>query len=402
MKRTSYRKLWSWLVAVLVSIVPHAGLANDSQGEPYAEPSASDESDQALPQLVPTEEEGLNLSTPEGVNMWNQGPLWVDNACVDEAYYSRPDMLAGAGNADLCEINVLAGTPYRWMVRADAMFLDRSTADGEQSIAFGDPLNPKGTEILHTGDLDFSSSWGPRISLSRCITDRASIEVGYYNIPDWDSVATRSGAISIQFPSFAHPPLPPGPFGTATFNYSSQLHSFETNIRRVSCNEWLTWIGGFRYLELSEQYGATFVTGGGVSRYTINTDNRLYGFQFGGEAHLWDCARWSVDMWGKASLMGNAGSQRTFEDVSAIGGGTATASARGNSAAFLGELAVVVNRQISCRLWARAGYQVLWLDRLALAPEQLDNTNPSIPLATADLSGDLFLHGGFFGLEGLF
>ena len=51
------------------------------------------------------------------------------------------------------------------------------------------------------------------------------------------------------------------------------------------------------------------------------------------------------------------------------------------------------------RLSARVGYQLLWLEGVALATDQLDNSNPSIPIATLDNGGGVFYHGGFAGTE---
>lgn len=294
-------------------------------------------------------------------------------------------------------------TPYNWMVRADGLFLTRRAVDGEQSLAFGNAADPKGTEVINTGDLDFAHRWGPRISLTRCFSDVNSVEFSYFQIDGWNSTATRTGAISVQFPSFAHPPLPVGaPFGVADFNYSSRIYNGEANLRHMANNGWLTWIVGFRYLELSEDYGAVFNTGGGTSRYNIGTNNNLVGFQIGSEAHIWQRGNWSVDGWLKAGVFGNSARSNTFEDVAAIGGGTATASATRDQTAFLGELGLAAVFQLTERVGIRAGYQIFWLDRVALAPEQLDNVNPAIPLATVDLAGDLILHGGFVGFEGIF
>jgi hypothetical protein len=386
MKRTKYGASISLPIVAVLVLVATSARAEEHQYFDIVEPQQPDFAESPSDQAEP-------MATGLAPNLWDEDSLWFDDFGTKSGDCSESDLL---------DLAPSSGTSYRWLVRADAMFLDRSTADGEQSLAFGDPLNPKGTEVLHTGQLAFPVGWGPRISLIGCASDCRSLEVNYFMVDSWLSTAARTGNISVQFPSFAHPPLPPGPIGDASFSYSSQMHSFEAILRQVSQACWLTWTVGFRYVELTEEFGAIFNTGGGVSRYSIDTANHMYGVQFGGEAHIWQCCDLSVDGWAKAAVMGNVGNQSTFEDVAAIGGGTATASAHGNQTAFLGELGVSATYQISCRLSARAGYQLLWFNRVALAPEQLDNTNPSIPMATLDLTGDLFLHGGFVGLEATF
>jgi hypothetical protein len=47
----------------------------------------------------------------------------------------------------------------------------------------------------------------------------------------------------------------------------------------------------------------------------------------------------------------------------------------------------------------RFGYQALWLEGVALAPDQLPVTDVTVPFALVDTSGDVFFHGGFVGLE---
>lgn len=290
--------------------------------------------------------------------------------------------------------------PYRWAVRADAIFLDRSTADGRQSLVFGNPADPRGTELLNTSQLDFSTSWGQRVSVVRNFECCAqSIEFSYFGMETWNAVQQRAGAINVQFPSLAHPPLPAG---AVTFEYGSDLHNTEVNLRHRVDDGWLSLILGFRYLELSEDFGAVFSTGGSTSFYNINTNNHLVGFQVGGEADIWQRGDWLVSGWAKAAVFSNSADHSTFQNLAAIGGGTSAVGARGNDTTYLGELGFNVLFQLTDRLAARAGYQFLWMDRLALAPEQLDNTNPAIPLATLDHNGDLFIHGGFFGFEGVF
>ena len=67
--------------------------------------------------------------------------------------------------------------------------------------------------------------------------------------------------------------------------------------------------------------------------------------------------------------------------------------------AFAGDVGVSVGRHITDRLSARLGYMALWIEGVALAPEQLDNSDPSSGTASLDNSGGVFYHGGFVGLE---
>jgi hypothetical protein len=67
--------------------------------------------------------------------------------------------------------------------------------------------------------------------------------------------------------------------------------------------------------------------------------------------------------------------------------------------AFVGDLNFTVIYQI-CDFWgARLGYNFIWLEGVALAPDQLDFTNTPDSGRHLDGDGSLFLHGVNLGLE---
>ena len=73
------------------------------------------------------------------------------------------------------------------------------------------------------------------------------------------------------------------------------------------------------------------------------------------------------------------------------------ATTNGNHAAFVGELGVSASYQFT-NVWSVwAGYGVLWLSGVALAPDQLDyNLGGGTVL---DSRGNVLYHGGHLGLE---
>ncbi len=102
-------------------------------------------------------------------------------------------------------------------------------------------------------------------------------------------------------------------------------------------------------------------------------------------------------MTGKAGIYGNAirASQRisdfdnfTFRNTSISGG----------QLSFLGELGLNGNYKFSECLSLRGGYQVYWVEGLALAPEQLDFTDTDTSGTSLDKNGGLFIHGAHAGL----
>jgi len=71
------------------------------------------------------------------------------------------------------------------------------------------------------------------------------------------------------------------------------------------------------------------------------------------------------------------------------------------SVAFCGEIGITAAYNLTDRLALRGGYQLLWLDGVALASQQpILNPPPLLSAATSvGTSGDVFYNGAFIGLE---
>src|SRR5690606_24450120 len=113
---------------------------------------------------------------------------------------------------------------------------------------------------------------------------------------EWSDRATfQSGAFNLFSPYSDFGTDPAGGFGLtetdaadfASLEYGSELHSAEISYRHY----WVgwhprvtgTWLAGFRYTRLSEDflYGTTTATGSHLSH--TRTENDLAGFQTGGD-----------------------------------------------------------------------------------------------------------------------
>lgn len=297
-------------------------------------------------------------------------------------------------------------TCYCWDVWANVLVLNRNTR-GDIPLAFGDPGDPKGSEVFGSGDLNFGAGWGPQIGAYRCLDCCNSVGVEFFAIDSWSANETVAGNISVLFPSLVYlpeqgtPGAPSTGYGVATYDYHSRLYNTEVNLRhRCGADGWLTALVGFRAIELSEQFGAVFTTGQVSPSFSIDTNNHLYGLQIGALANLYNNGPWFIDGAVKAGVYGNSARQTTREDYTSVPGGQTTlVSAHGTNCAFVGDLSVALGRQITDRLAARIGYTALWIEGVALAPDQLDNVDPSANLATLDHNGGVFLHGAFAGLE---
>ncbi|MGM0486832.1 MAG: BBP7 family outer membrane beta-barrel protein [Planctomycetota bacterium] len=285
------------------------------------------------------------------------------------------------------------------------MFLTRN-ACSDLPLAYGDPGTPKGSQVFGTGDLDFGFGWGPAVGATYRLNACNRFGVEFYAIDSWSSTDQVMGNYSVQFPSLPYLPElgtpgdPTSGDGVATFHYGSRLYNTELNFYHHSRNaDWLTMLAGFRWVELGEDFSTVFDTGDTSPRYAINVYNHLYGMQLGMLTELPNPSAWELDGWLKAGLYGNRANQDTTEDFTSAGGVVTHGAARDSNAAFVGDLGITAKRAITDQLSFSVSYMALWIEGIALAPEQLDNSDPSSAIVSLDNGGGTFYHGGFVGGE---
>jgi hypothetical protein len=165
----------------------------------------------------------------------------------------------------------------------------------------------------------------------------------------------------------------------------------------------MEWFAGFRFIDVGNDLNiaAERAEFGGVENgtYTIHTDNRLFGGQIGARLRA-TVNRFGLELTGKTGIYGNAAEQNQtvidYPDFPL----RPTTSAKGGNVAFEGE----VNLSAICRLtdvWSlKAGYSLIWIEGLALAPDQLDFNFAASPSGNQlTNTGGLFLHGANAGIE---
>ena len=235
-----------------------------------------------------------------------------------------------------------------WVVRASAVFMERSNPD-INAAPFG---------------FDFDFEPGLDLSLVRSIDDCREIEFRYFGIHGWRS------DIGI---------LP----GVGLFN-RSELDSTEINLRRPLGR--FALLAGFRWVEFMDhtQFDTTILfplsTG-------INVNNHLYGGQIGLDGTLWDNGcRLRLDSFLKAGVYYNHLDSTFFLES---GPTLLEFNESLDRTAFVGELGLLGVYEWSDNWALRAGYQLLWLEGVALSPEQF---------VSLDTSG-LFAHGAVVGVE---
>ena len=173
----------------------------------------------------------------------------------------------------------------------------------------------------------------------------------------------------------------------------------QLNDRRT--NDVTTLLYGFRYVHIADESLNAFLNypgGGEANRW--DADNELFGFQIGAERNV--ClGRLVLTASGKAGIY-YADMETSYElDRGYDGSIDAWAEADDGAAAFLGELAFTASYPLTSRLSLTAGYHLLWLQGVAVGPEQVaatDSFNTEGQIGSRVDCGGMFYHGARHGL----
>jgi hypothetical protein len=169
-------------------------------------------------------------------------------------------------------------------------------------------------------------------------------------------------------------------------------------------------LAGFRWLNLDESLVAALSPATIATEppfWDTRTSNKLYGFQIGAACKLFERGRFSIDGRIKTGIYDNDAEQTTA--VSVIAKQVRSASATTNHAAFVGETGLSCRYRINHRLALKAGYELLWLEGVALAPGQIENSftttkifENSVRVSGVNCNSGVFYHGATLGVEGAF
>jgi hypothetical protein len=233
------------------------------------------------------------------------------------------------------------------------------------------------------GELDWSV--GPRIVLGRGLSDRDAFEIGYF------AQYQMNGNVFV-----------PGGAGFNVNNradYRSELNSAELNYRHWFTPE-LSVLAGFRYLNWHENLNTAFDTASPLPPGTVNqvyhTSNNLFGLQTGGDWKHCFNDKFGIELGAKAGVYGTHVEMDGTVNVPGIG--ILSTNANSSRASFVGELGLIGTYKVTTYLNARAGYQVMWVEGIALAPDQVTPAN-FLGAPSVNNRGSVFLHGAVLGLE---
>jgi hypothetical protein len=231
------------------------------------------------------------------------------------------------------------------------------------------------------------------------------LELSYFQVDGWSNdtlVEPYNHWLVMKSPGFLQ--TNQGFTQAMAWDYATRLYNAELNARwNLDCP--LILLAGFRWLELRENLvGAleppTFSWE--PPFWNGSTTNNLYGFQIGADGKLLDRGRFSIDGLLKAGIYDNEAEATT--GVSVIHKEVRTGTDSTSQTAFVGETGLLCKFQFTKGLVLTAGYEVIWLQGVALAPGQIQETYvttvpKSVQAIGTNCSSGVIYHGATVGLE---
>ena len=330
----------------------------------------------------------------------------------------------------------------QWYFATDAILWHRSTPPKQTFSVIRAPtalgvLNVVGLESEVPG---FKYEPGMRITVGRHLgrdnrNRDHSWELSYLGLTNWETAAAVTIDRNIFPDAFLF--FAPNPSGNLTaFNfalshsyaYTSDLNSFELNGKlrfrlgrdrlilnpegewQRECNPGWTpsFFGGVRVINVDENFAfvslGTNANGNSApeqenARYEIKTNNDLVGLQIGAELIEQHC-NWSFGVRTKLGGLVNFGGQQSFLQITSVQNPIEFPEFREASdtqLSFLAELGIVASYHFKPNVALRASYDFMFLQGLALAPQQIQMNFAAPPQLNS--GNHIFYDGASVGLE---
>ena len=280
------------------------------------------------------------------------------------------------------------------------------TTDLISTIGVGDAV-----PALRSSDLDFDRlRWGLELVGNIQTGPGANVEVRYFGLNNWsDSERVQRNDPELFSLFSVYGTDPAGGFDDTDrsfiheIQYDSKFDNGEVSYRR----RWVgshsafqgSWLAGLRYFELDEKFGFAAV-GSEDDTFTFDqlrffnmdtkTRNNLFGFQLG--ADLWVNLIPGLALGNeiKAGVFNNNAKVETLVVANSVPG--ATEILRKERAAFLVEYSAQAVYRLTYSWSVRGAYNLLWVDKVALAPENFNARDMTNALADSVRSESLPVH----------
>ncbi len=356
--------------------IPEPLAAEQGAPAPIQFASAADE-----PVLAPAPD---GMSDPTGVIPSENVTSGVFDSCCGSCY-------------GCCPSRCCCGP--KWTFRGGTIFLYRGNPSSLNLAA--STVDGVTRPVLNANQLGLGTGWGYEVDAIRhgifdCCTDA---EIRYFGIYGFNASSGPVTANNVDA-------LYATPFGiggptTVRATYTSQLQNVEMNLRRQTAS-WLQLLAGFRWIELDDTLSQNLAFTRVTTTGSINTINRLFGGQVGADAAIWQRNRLSLDAIGKVGVFGNAATSSFLVSNMIVGGRSVSAllptGTRGQTA-FVSEIGITGKYCITNNIALRTTYELLWIDGVATASDQVPNQLPRGLGASAVSINTVFYTGAFIGLE---
>lgn len=281
---------------------------------------------------------------------------------------------------------------------------DRTTLISTDGIA--------GTPALSTTSLDLDKMrYGLELIANLQTGPGANLEARYFGLNNWEvsnSVNTIGTGNPTLYSLFSlYGTAPPNGFDDTdrsfihSISYNSEIHNGEVNYRRRFATPFCwangSWLMGVRYFDLDERFGFA-ATGSQNNTFTFNqlryfnydtfTRNQLTGFQIGGDYWINLVPGISLGVENKAGIFGNHAEVESIASANSIPG--AREHLQDGKTAYLAELVASVVYRLNYSWSVKASYNLLYVDNVALAPENFNARDFNNALGSGAFTGARF------------
>jgi hypothetical protein len=241
------------------------------------------------------------------------------------------------------------------------VFLHRSRPDS--SVVITPPTGTLGT-IVNASDFDFGWDAGPDVTIGRRLSNGLIVEGRYFNDHSAEATNTVAGVTTFRLAGIGVTVLGGGDLANS---YSTDLDSSELNVG-TAITPGCTFFTGFRWIELHDVLHIG-LAGTGLNLANWDESNHLYGGQIGTNILFTNpCSPFKFMGTLKAGAYGN---QADTDFTSSIVSG---ARSHDNELAFVGEVDFTAKYSFTQHIGVYGGYQVMWLDNVAIAGDQAPTT----------------------------
>jgi hypothetical protein len=317
----------------------------------------------------------------------------------------------------------------RWYAAVDGAAIRRNPSHSVNFASLG--ILPTGSVsptdvVLSTGDFNYDLAGAGRVVVGHTVNECLQIEVAYLGVSQAENTAAVRDSTPNAFGGVGNLFSPFGGFGRtpilgldyndfAQIRYTSSFQSFELNIRqrlatppgRLTSSVFF----GVRYIGILEDFqydthsnvtrSETVVADGALNSIHIAAGNEMVGPQIGALCEVYTSNRWWINVEMKGAVLNNRARQAT--DYRNVDNGITTATAgyrQEDHTAFAEELALTLIYRWSPQFITHIGYQALWLQDVALAPDNLNTNVDILTLGPAQLNhrSNTVYHGPFAGI----